>query len=111
MIRPGSRSRLTTTSSRRLGPARRRSKRRRLARGVGLGVVRLRHGPEHLLEVRPQLRMVFDDLVLLDPLRQHHGAAIGLGEPSEQMLIGGHAERLINAPDDHPIEEALCPAM
>jgi hypothetical protein len=54
--------------------------------------------------------MVFDDLVLPDPLRQHHGPAIGVGELSEQMLIGGHAERLINAPDDHPIEEALCPA-
>ena len=74
-------------------------------------MVRLRHGPEDVLEVRPQLRMVFDDLVLPDPLRQHHGPAIGVRELSEQMLIGGHAERLINAPDDHPIEKALCPAM
>jgi hypothetical protein len=73
-------------------------------------VVRLRHGPEHVLEVRPQLRMVSDDLVLPDPLRQHHGPAIGVGELSEQMLIGGHAKRLINAPNDHAIEEALCPA-
>jgi hypothetical protein len=54
--------------------------------------------------------MVFDDLVLPDPLRQHHGRAIGVGELSEQMLIGGHTKRLINVPDDHPIEEALCPA-
>jgi hypothetical protein len=55
--------------------------------------------------------MVLDDLVLPDPLRQHHRPAIGVGDLSEQMLIGGHAERLINAPDDHPIEEALCPPM
>jgi hypothetical protein len=34
----------------------------------------------------------------------------GVGELSEQMLIGGNAERLISAPDDHPIGEALCPA-
>jgi hypothetical protein len=77
--------------------------------GVRLGVVPLRHGPEHVLEVRPQLRMVFDDLVLPDPLGQHHGPALGIGELSEQMLIGGHAARLINAPDDHPIGEASCP--
>jgi hypothetical protein len=44
------------------------------------------------------------------PREEHHGPAIGVGELSEQMLVGGHAERLINAPDDHPIEEALCPA-
>ena len=46
------------------------------------------------------------DRVLPDPRWQHHGTAVGIGKPSEERLIGGHAKRLIIAPDDHPIEEA-----
>jgi hypothetical protein len=34
--------------------------------------------------------------------QQHHGIAVGIGNLSEQMLIGGHAETLIIAPADHP---------
>jgi hypothetical protein len=45
--------------------------------------------------------MVSCDLVLPNPCEQHNGTAVGV-ELSEQMLIGGHAERLIIAPDDHP---------
>jgi hypothetical protein len=58
------------------------------------------HGRNHVIEVRPQFRMVRGDLVLPDPREQYDGPAVRVGELSEQMLIGTHAKRLIIVPDD-----------
>jgi hypothetical protein len=45
--------------------------------------------------------MVFRDLVLPNPREQHDRTAVGVRDLSERVLIGGRAERLIIAPDDH----------
>jgi hypothetical protein len=64
---------------------------------VGLG-----HDREHLLEVPAVPGWSFVALSAQIRVEQYHGTAIRARELSDQTLVGGHAERLIIAPDDHP---------
>jgi hypothetical protein len=67
---------------------------------VGVG-----HGRAHVLEVRPQFRMVLGDLVLPNAHEEHDGAAVGVAELSEQLMADrGEADQRPGRPT--PIEEA-----
>lgn len=94
-IRPGCCSKLTTTRSRDSGLASAVVAAPLRAR-VGLDVVRLAHGRQHLLEVLPQLRVIAQDLVFPDLGEQDHDAAVSVGELRKNRLVGGHTKRLIS---------------
>lgn len=99
-IRPGCCSKLTTTRSRDSGLASAVVAAPLRAR-VGLDVVRLAHGRQHLLEVLPQLRVIAQDLVFPDLGEQDYDAAVSVGELRKNRLVGGHTKRLIRPPDGH----------
>jgi hypothetical protein len=71
-------------------------------------MVGLRHGREHVLEVRRQFGWSLVILSYRLRARSTTERPVGVAELSEQF-ISGHAERLIRTPDDHTIEEAPWP--